>query len=1103
MRSRQIRASPYLRENLMRYGNIITNKPLTPEVFKHNLFVGSMKKTAGALNFAGQALHNALTIQFPGLIYRTFRLQLKPATALMAALLWMSVAKAQNGPAIRLGPFEAQPRSVNPLREPINGGSHPTPVALDVDKDGDKDVVVAHLPASDGAYFDGFHYLKNVGTAAEPLFDRMRYQSNPFEYIVFSIGSTPAFSDLDEDGDNDMLIGSKDGAFRYYRNQGETSPPFKQETGAWNAATKTGNPLNGVYIGDYSSPAFADMDSDGDDDLVIGTSYLANNKSVHYYINDGAGNFTPGTLTGINPALAEVTPSFIDLDKDGNLDLLLGAADGKIYYYKRTGQTSFEEQTGAANPFNGISIGTNSSPSSADFDNDGDADVIVGTENNTTAGIFYFENKGNGAFEQKNGFDSPFDGVGTGSDSAPYFTDVDNDGDQDLLIGSDNNGLRYYTNVNGSYVEQVSNNPFAGLAIPGTFVPSFIDLDGDGDKDLAGSSFTGTTTKIEYYKNENGVFVHQLFSSGPFAALVIEEGKSDFADIDGDGDFDLFVSDVISETWDDVYFVRYFKNTGTAQSPMFTEVTGTNNLLAQVSENFVLAPRFNDIDHDGDLDVIIGEGGGVVELSDGNEFSYYENTGSATAPAFKYRGDLVEQGDNHYEPAPSFVDQDNDGDLDIFQGGLSGYVMYFRNMNPAAVATLNTTPRRALPGAGPVVIDAELLLTDADNDSIVSATVSIGGFQPGMETLVFTAQAGITGTFNTTTGVLSFRGKAPVQHYQSLLRTVALNYTGDLSSGRTQAVSRTITINVSDTDGTHSAPASRTITITSGEAPVFNNHTVSVVTRHAVTIDLATLMSDADSDIDVVTLAIVQQPEIGTTILNGTSLTIDYKSNFTGTETLVLQVCDATAACDQATITVNVTNIAPVIQTEPVSAPAGTTKTINMLAITSDADGNLDASTIQVVQPPSSGATATIEKASDTEVTLRLNYDGVSFSGTDHLVVKACDYAGVCTESILSIEVDVTATIEVFNAIAPNGNERNRYMHIANLPGINKVSIFNRWGDPVFVMNNYNSEVPGKRFEGNNDKGRSLESGTYFYTVEFTDQAQKRQTLTGYLILKQ
>lgn len=1061
-----------------------------------------MKKTAGALNFAGQAPPNTFT-QFPGLIFHTFRLRLKPATALMAMLLWMNVAKAQNGPAISLGPFEAQPRSLNPLREPINGGSHPTPVALDVDKDGDKDVVVAHLPASDGAYFDGFHYLKNVGTAAKPVFDRMRYQANPFEYVVFSIASTPAFSDLDKDGDNDMLIGSKDGAFRYYRNQGEVSPPFKQETGAWNAATKTGNPFNGVYLGDYSSPAFADMDGDGDDDVVIGTSYLPNNKSIHYYINDGAGNFTPGTLTGINPVLAEVTPSFIDLDKDSDLDLLLGAADGKIYYYKRTGSTTFEEQTGAANPFNGISIGTNSSPSSADFDNDGDADVIVGTENNSTTGIFYFENKGNGAFEQKNGFDSPFDGVGTGSDSAPYFTDVDNDGDQDLLIGSNNNGLRYYANVNGSYVEQVSsNNPFAGLAIPGTFVPSFIDLDGDSDKDLVGSVSAGTTTKIEYYKNENGVFVHQLYSSGPFAALVIEEGKSDFADIDGDGDFDLFVSDVISETSGDVYFIRYFKNTGTAQSPVFTEATGTANPLAQVSENFVLAPRFNDIDHDGDLDAIIGEGGGVVELSDGNEFSYYENTGSATAPVFRYRGDLIQQGDNHYEPAPSFVDQDNDGDLDIFQGGLSGYMMYFRNMNPAAVTTINTTPRKALPGAGPVVIDPELVLTDADNDSIVQATVSIIGFQPGIETLVFTTQTGITGTFNTTTGVLSFRGKAPAQQYQSLLRTVALQYTG-VVSGRIQAISRTITISVSDADGTLSAPVSRTITITPGEAPVFNNHTVSVVTRHAVTIDLATLMSDADGDIDVVTLAILQQPEIGTTMLNGTSLTIDYKSNFTGTETLVLQVCDATAACDQATITVNVTNIAPVIQPEPVDAPEGTTKTINMLEITSDADGNLDVSTIQIVQPPSSGAIATMEKVSDTEVTLRLNYDGITFSGTDQLIVKACDYAGVCTESILSVEVDVTATVEVFNAIAPHGNEKNRYMHIANLPGTNKVSIFNRWGDPVFVMNNYDSEVPGKRFEGNNDNGKSLESGTYYYKVEFTDQAQKRQTLTGFLNLKQ
>src|SRR5690606_973921 len=105
----------------------------------------------------------------------------------------------------------------------------------------------------------------------------------------------------------------------------------------------------------------------------------------------------------------------------------------------------------------------------------------------------------------------------------------------------------------------------AGLDIPGSFYPSFVDLDGDGDKDLVGSVASYQLTSIEYYKNENGTYVRQPFASGPFKDISIDEGKADFVDIDNDGDFDLFISEALWSDWNSDAHIRFFKNTGTAQ----------------------------------------------------------------------------------------------------------------------------------------------------------------------------------------------------------------------------------------------------------------------------------------------------------------------------------------------------------------------------------------------------------------------------------------------------------------------------------------------------------------------------------------------------------
>ena len=143
-------------------------------------------------------------------------------------------------------------------------------------------------------------------------------------------------------------------------------------------------------------------------------------------------------------------PSFADLDGDGDLDAVVGEFDGTLHYFANTGTASaptFTERTGAANPFNGVDVGTVSTPSFADLDGDRDLDAVVGAYDGT---LHYFENTGTAvapAFTVRTGAANPFDGIDVGGFSAPSFADVDADGDLDAMVGERDGTLNYFRNT--------------------------------------------------------------------------------------------------------------------------------------------------------------------------------------------------------------------------------------------------------------------------------------------------------------------------------------------------------------------------------------------------------------------------------------------------------------------------------------------------------------------------------------------------------------------------------------------------------------------------------------------------------------------------------
>jgi Ca2+-binding RTX toxin-like protein len=242
------------------------------------------------------------------------------------------------------------------------------------------------------------------------------------------------------------------------------------------------NPFNGIDVGSSSAPSFIDLDSDGDLDLVVGEGTL------RVYLRDGNGRYTE--LTGSANPLNGIsgTPSFTDLDGDTDFDLVVGESGGTLRTWQNTG-TGFSPLTGAANPFNGLDVGRDSAPCFVDFDGDGDIDRLVGE---WYGNINVWRNDGT-IFTELTGDTNPFQGWLGGDSVSVTFIDLEGDGDLDPIVGASVGWLWSLQNNGGVYQFWPTGlNPFLSVDVGSASRPFAVDLDSDADLDLVVGSYDGT-----------------------------------------------------------------------------------------------------------------------------------------------------------------------------------------------------------------------------------------------------------------------------------------------------------------------------------------------------------------------------------------------------------------------------------------------------------------------------------------------------------------------------------------------------------------------------------------------------------------------------------
>jgi len=460
--------------------------------------------------------------------------------------------------------------------------------------------------------------------------------------------------DIDGDGDVDLVFlrGNTTAQPLVYRNQGMGR--FTQDA--------TG--MAPLPTGEYGAVRLADLDGDGDLDLVA-TRWSG---QLVIFRNQG-GTFTDVTATASpNVTIVSLATSILvfDADRDGDLDLLLAVA-GRTYLFLNNGVGVFTDGSSRV-PVTNQSI---AAPIAADIDGDGDLDLLIArTFGTATERHLLLLNNGSGFFTDVSAQRLPVfgnvDGPGGVSVAAG---DLDGDGDQDFVVGQGRSRIAFYRNTAGFFTEAASWS-IADIDLSPYYVfPNRMrlgDVDRDGDLDLV---FDGGEYGRHLFLNDGtGALGPAPVGKLPQARQIVRETL--LVDIDGDEDLDL-----VQATPGLTITARPLESNSVAFNDgrgNFLDV-GRNPLPTTVDET--LAVLAIDLDRDGFDDLLHGIGIGGSSQPIGMLFAYRSN-GDGT---FVFQERVAFDQNLGGVAVLAAADVDGDGWRDVYAGTWGGANLLFQN----------------------------------------------------------------------------------------------------------------------------------------------------------------------------------------------------------------------------------------------------------------------------------------------------------------------------------------------------------------------------------------------------------------------------------------
>lgn len=641
-----------------------------------------------------------------------------------------------------------------------------------------------------------------------------------------------------------------------------------------------------------------------------------------------------------------------------------------------------------------------------------------------------------------------------------------------------------------------------------------IDVNQDGFMDLA-TIYDGTEGGIAWYQNDGSQqFTRQIALNSTFSVSRSVAA----ADLDLDGDIDLLSAQNGALYW--------YENDGAfGFTQIFINQVGIGHGIPDM--------RIADINGDGYLDIVTLFASGINNL---HRIVFFENSGSQSFARTIFESTI------NVPQSLELVDMDKDGDVDIAAAGVSGEVGWYENDG-----NLNFTPHTFTNSltsqyegfaVGDFNGDGQMDMAATTTTQIVwMENDGLGNFS---ERVISLAQ----GNNDLHAADIDGDGDLDLIGGSQAFRFYENDGSGNFTT-RTTSVSTTIEdifpADV-DSDGDIDVLVGGTVSViawlentVSPNTPPFLSSTSSSVTYSGspIVVDAAIDISDSDSPnlvsatIQITPATVVPNEDIlmytnqngiigsynstnGTLSLSGSALLANYRTalrsiqyqNTSNTPDPTSRVVEflvndgfTNSNIKSSTIAFVSGNQSPVFSPNTLTTVVKGSVSLTLSTIVSDPDGNLDPSSFNIVQQPISGAIASIANG-----VLIIDYSNTTFSGQDNLIIEVFDLNGARAEATIVIQVE--GTIVLYNGLSPNGDSFNSYFRIENIEVLepnNNVSIFNRWGDKVFEVDNYNNNDPAKRFNGESDKGKDLPSGVYFYKIEFASGSPE---LTGYLTIK-